>query len=74
MKVCWVPPLWLVRQKIMQFGILIFLEAEEINLRGNLKGSKCDEYFYFYNFFGFIKKVIFPLDPVGFFEIFLPDT
>ena len=69
------PPIWLVRQKIIQFGILIFLEAEEINLRDNLKGSKCDEYFYFYdNFFGFIKKLIFPLDPVGFFEIFLPDT
>ena len=30
--------------KMTQFGILAFLEALEIDLRGNLPGSKCDEY------------------------------
>ena len=29
-------------KKIMQFGIFVFAEAQEINLRGNLQGSKCD--------------------------------
>ena len=30
--------------KMIQFGILAFLEALEIDLRRNLRGSKCDEY------------------------------
>ena len=29
-------------KKIIQFSILVFLEAQEINLRGNLQGGKCD--------------------------------
>ena len=29
-------------KKIMQFGIFVFAEAKEINLPGNLQGSKCD--------------------------------
>ena len=28
----------------LQFGSLVFLEVQEINLRGNMRGSKCDEY------------------------------
>ena len=38
-------PVWLVMQKKkkkMQFGIFVFIEAQEINLQGNLQGSKCD--------------------------------
>ena len=29
-------------KKVMQFGIFVFPEVQEINLRGNLQGSKCD--------------------------------
>ena len=29
-------------KKIMQFGIFVFVEVQEINLRGYLLGSKCD--------------------------------
>ena len=29
-------------KKTMQFGIFVFAEAQEINLRGNLQGSKYD--------------------------------
>ena len=31
-------------KKIMWFDILVFLEVQEINLRGNMQGSKFDEY------------------------------
>ena len=31
-------------KKIIQFGILVFLETQEINLTGNLRGSECDEH------------------------------
>ena len=49
-------------KKIIQFGILVFLEAREINLRGNLQGSKCDEYCIFlWDLFSFYEKVIFLL-------------
>ena len=30
------------KKKKMQFGIFVFIEAQEINLQGNLQGSKCD--------------------------------
>ena len=29
-------------QKIMQFGIFVFEEVHEINIRDNLPGNKCD--------------------------------
>ena len=29
-------------KKIMQFGIFVFVEVQEINFRGNLLGSKYD--------------------------------
>ena len=41
----WLSPLCLILGKI-QFGIMVFLEVQEINLQGNMRGSKCDEYFY----------------------------
>ena len=30
------------QKKIMQFGIFVFVEAQEINSRANLQGGKCD--------------------------------
>ena len=30
--------------KNIQFGIMVFLEVQEINLQSNMQGSKCDEY------------------------------
>ena len=33
--------------KYVQFGILVFLEAEEVISRGNLQASKSDGYFIF---------------------------
>ena len=29
-------------ENIMQFGIFVFVEAQDINLQGNLQGSKFD--------------------------------
>ena len=34
-------------EKIKRFDILVFLEVQEINLRGNLRDNKCDEYLIF---------------------------
>ena len=60
----WLSPLCLILGKNIQFGIMVFLEVQEINLQDNMRGSKCDEYC--------IKKVPFPFDPVAFFfKIFL---
>ena len=57
--------------KNIQFGSLAFLEVQEINLRGNMRGSKCDEYCilyeYFMRTFSFYEKLSSPLDPVAFF-------
>ena len=55
--------------KNIQFGSLVFLEVQEINLRGNMWGSKCDEYCIFlWEFFSFYEKVPSPLDHVAFFS------
>ena len=44
---------------IMQFGIFVFVKALEINLRGNLQGSKGDGDCIFYqNFFRFTKNFL----------------
>ena len=34
-------------KKFIRFDILVFLEAQQANLRGNLQGKKCDEFFVF---------------------------
>ena len=49
-------------KKIMQFGIFVYADAQEINLRGNLQGIKCDGdcLFLLEPFFLFYEKV-FPL-------------
>ena len=39
----WLSPLCLVPEKNIQFDIFVFLEAQEIDLRGNMRGSTCDE-------------------------------
>ena len=38
----WLSPLCLIPGKNIQFEI--WLEVQEINLEGNMRGSKCDEY------------------------------
>ena len=49
-----------------------WVEVQEINLRGNMRGSKCDEYCIFLrNLFLFYKNVLSPLHSVAFFAIFL---
>ena len=30
--------------KKIQFDIMVILEVQEINLQGNMRGSKCNEY------------------------------
>ena len=40
----WFSPLCLIPGKNIQFGIMVFLEVPEINLQGNMRGGKCDEY------------------------------
>ena len=56
----------------MQFGIFVFVEAQETNWRGNLQGSKCDgDCIFLWIFFSFYEKIAFPLDLVGvFFKYF----
>ena len=45
-------------KKVIQFGILVFLEAPERNLQGNLQGSQCDGCCIFLSeFFSFYEKV-----------------
>ena len=70
----WLSLLWLVQKKNIKSGILVFLEAQEINLRRNLQGSKCDRYcIFFWETFSFYKKFPSLLDPEGFFQdIFMP--
>ena len=43
----WLSPLSLIPGKNIQLGILVFLEVQEINLQGNMRGSKCYEYYIF---------------------------
>ena len=43
----WLSPLCLVLGKNIQFGIMVFLEVQKINLQGNMRGSKCDKYYIF---------------------------
>ena len=46
-------------KKIMQFGIFVFVEAQEINLRGYCKVVNVIRIIYFYkNFFRFTKKFL----------------
>ena len=40
----WLSPPCLRLGKNIQFGIMVFLEVQEINLQDNMGGSKCDEY------------------------------
>ena len=57
-----------------KLGVFVFVEAQEINLRDSLQGSKCDAYFIFlWELFSLIMKKFLPLITLEFFlEIFLP--
>ena len=63
-------------KKNIQLDILVFLEAQEIHLTGNLRDSECHEFWIFLlELFSFYKKVSSPLDLAGFFQsIFIPTT
>ena len=55
----WLSPLCLILGKNIQFGIMVFLEVQEINLQDNMRGSKCDEYCIFlWEIFRFTKKFL----------------
>ena len=56
----WLSPLCLMLAQIIQFGIMFFLEVQEINLQDNMRGSKCDEYCIFYENFFDLRKCSFP--------------
>ena len=43
-------------KKTIQFGILVFLETQEMNLRGNLQDSKCDILHIFLRTFFVLRK------------------
>ena len=43
----WLSPLCLILGKNIQFGIMVFLELQEVNLQDNMRGGKCDEYYMF---------------------------
>ena len=61
-------------KKTIQFGILVFLETKEMNLRGNLQDSKCNILHIFMKTFLFKKTFLPPLDPAGVFKTFLLQT
>ena len=48
-------------KETIQFGILVFLETQEMNLRGNLPDSKCDFLHIFTRTFFALRKSSFPL-------------
>ena len=50
----WLSPLYLILGKNIQFGIFVFWEVQEINLQGNIRGSKCDKFYE--NFFVWQKS------------------
>ena len=53
----------------MEFGIFVFVEAQEMSLRGNLQCSKCDgDCIFLWELFAFYGKVPSTLDPVGLFS------
>ena len=51
---------------IMHFGTFVFVEAQEINLRGNLQDSKSHEIVFLMRAFSFCKEDSCPLDTVVF--------
>ena len=55
----WLSLLCSILGKNIQFGIMVFLEVQEINLQGNMQGSKCDECCIFLEeLFYFMKKFL----------------
>ena len=60
-------------KKIIQFGILVFLETQEMNSWGNLQDSKCDILHIFMRSFLVLRKGSHPLLTVQFFwNVFTP--
>ena len=71
----WLSPLCLMPGENIQFGIMVFLEVQEINLLGNMRGCRCDEYcIFFMKTFSFNEKVPFPFDPAAFFRNIFTST
>ena len=62
-------------KKTIQFGILVFLETQEMNLRDNLPNSTCDILHIFMRTIFVLRKSSFPLLTLYFFfETFLPQA
>ena len=62
-------------KKTIQFGILVFLETQEMNLRDNLQDSKCDILHIFLRTFFVLRKSYLALLTLQFFfENFLPQA
>ena len=74
----WLSLLCSILGKNIEFGIMIFLEKQEIDLQSNMQGSKCDEYCICLKElfrFSFYEKVPFPFDPVAFLlKYFYPNS
>lgn len=63
------PPPWVEPQnKIIEFGILIFLEGQEVNIRGTLKVHLRNTIYFCVNSFCFAKKCL-SIDPGRFFYL-----
>ena len=50
-----------IAKETIQFGILVFLETQEMNLRGNLQDIKCDILHTFMRSFFVLRKNLFLL-------------
>ena len=58
--------------EIMQFGISVFLKAQEINLRGTVKVNMMNIAYFYVNLFRCTKKFLSLLTLQAFFETLLP--
>ena len=50
--------------------MIVFVEVQDINLRDNLQGSKCDgDCIFLWELFLFYEEVPSTFDPAGFFQL-----
>ena len=46
------------KREVIKFGILVFLETQEINLRGTLKVNMMNTVYFYVNLFRFIRNFL----------------
>ena len=57
----WMSPLCVILGKNIQFGIMVFLEFQEINLQDNMRAVNVMNIVYFYENIFVLQKSSFPI-------------